>query len=619
MFPLNSTDHLRHEPLTLRAGPLHLLYEHGMLRSVCFGTTEIVRRIYMALRDDQWNTIPYTITNLNIDTSDSSFLIGFTARHLHATLKYTWNGLLCGTSEGVISATLDGTAESSFLRNRIGWCVLHPLSLCRSAPCEVTDRGGTVVQTHFPGDAIAPQTPFPPFTVLRYPAGAGTCCTCTFSGDLFELEDQRNWTDASFKTYSTPQSLPVPIPVEKGSTVSQTVTVSLDGEITLPHDRTVIDRPPQIVIPALAAAIIDRPQIGLGISMAELLTISPISLPHRLPADYLRLEIDAHQPLPEHLAATITAWCTHHRVGIELALYLSDNFITECTSIAALLAPCGPSIMSVLLLHRDFALTRAGVTSAGQKAFSYLSESALFFAGTDRYFVELNRAEIPKPPAGICFSANPQVHTTDSVAIMENIEGLGEVFRNVRILAEERPIALSPLTLRPRKNPLRPTKDGGADARQPTSFTAAWLTGALATAIDAGIHSLTLFTALTGTQGIMHENGYAAYPTFRLLELVAHQCRQCSARIIGSPPRLAAIYGAKYATGQLLLSNCSEKTQLVDISDFMTGLHYTACSIEFIDTSEMNGKNSLPPHERSPAFGTSITLPGHTVVHITLL
>lgn len=29
-----------------------------------------------------------------------------------------------------------------------------------------------------------------------------------FEGDVFEMEDQRNWTDASYKTYCTPWGCP---------------------------------------------------------------------------------------------------------------------------------------------------------------------------------------------------------------------------------------------------------------------------------------------------------------------------------------------------------------------------------------------------------------------------
>lgn len=31
-----------------------------------------------------------------------------------------------------------------------------------------------------------------------------------FSGETFEMEDQRNWTDASFKTYCRPLARPAP-------------------------------------------------------------------------------------------------------------------------------------------------------------------------------------------------------------------------------------------------------------------------------------------------------------------------------------------------------------------------------------------------------------------------
>ena len=37
-------------------------------------------------------------------------------------------------------------------------------------------------------------------------------------GDTWETEDHRNWTDASFKTYSRPLSLPYPYAIAKGET-----------------------------------------------------------------------------------------------------------------------------------------------------------------------------------------------------------------------------------------------------------------------------------------------------------------------------------------------------------------------------------------------------------------
>jgi D-apionolactonase len=41
------------------------------------------------------------------------------------------------------------------------------------------------------------------------------------------MEDQRNWTDASFKTYSTPLELPFPVEVAAGERIFQRVVLSI--------------------------------------------------------------------------------------------------------------------------------------------------------------------------------------------------------------------------------------------------------------------------------------------------------------------------------------------------------------------------------------------------------
>ena len=51
----------------------------------------------------------------------------------------------------------------------------------------------------------------------------------TMRGDIFEMEDQRNWSDASFKTYCTPLALPFPVEIDAGTAVTQEVCISLLG------------------------------------------------------------------------------------------------------------------------------------------------------------------------------------------------------------------------------------------------------------------------------------------------------------------------------------------------------------------------------------------------------
>ncbi len=53
-------------------------------------------------------------------------------------------------------------------------------------------------------------------------------------GDAFEMEDQRNWADASFKTYVRPLSKPRPYVIAKGADDRQRITVSVEGKPSTP-------------------------------------------------------------------------------------------------------------------------------------------------------------------------------------------------------------------------------------------------------------------------------------------------------------------------------------------------------------------------------------------------
>ena len=74
------------------------------------------------------------------------------------------------------------------------------------------------VEGLFP-DLISPHQPFIDMQSIAHPTAGGEV-VIRFEGDLWEMEDQRNWTDASYKTYSTPLRLPYPVEIREGETVS---------------------------------------------------------------------------------------------------------------------------------------------------------------------------------------------------------------------------------------------------------------------------------------------------------------------------------------------------------------------------------------------------------------
>ena len=61
----------RSEPTRLRAGPLTTLFVDGDLRRVGLGGREVVRRLYGAVRDRNWGTVPGETRELRIEDSGS--------------------------------------------------------------------------------------------------------------------------------------------------------------------------------------------------------------------------------------------------------------------------------------------------------------------------------------------------------------------------------------------------------------------------------------------------------------------------------------------------------------------------------------------------------------------
>ena len=147
------------EQVELHAGPLSVLFEDGDLRYIRYGDREVVRRIYVAVRDRNWGTVPPRLTNLKIERSANSFQITYDCQHQQGDVDFFWKATIRGEAIGSIRFAMDGEARSTFQRNRIGFCVLHPIRECVGIPCRVEKVNGAVEKAMFP-KTISPQQPF---------------------------------------------------------------------------------------------------------------------------------------------------------------------------------------------------------------------------------------------------------------------------------------------------------------------------------------------------------------------------------------------------------------------------------------------------------------------------
>ena len=185
----------------VRAGPFSAVLEGADLRYIAIGDDVVILRLYAAVRDQSWGTIAPAFTQYELTQDERSFALTFEAEHVSGGeqgVDFVWHGSITGASDGTITCALDGVARSPFRRNRIGWCVLHPMELAGQA---VTFRGGDQdVRSEFP-TLISPHQPFLDIEEMIHGTPGGHEIRIAFAGDVFETEDQRNWTDASYKTY----------------------------------------------------------------------------------------------------------------------------------------------------------------------------------------------------------------------------------------------------------------------------------------------------------------------------------------------------------------------------------------------------------------------------------
>src|SRR5260370_4338868 len=219
----------------LTAGPVTALHDGADIRNIRFGGVELVQRIYVAVRDDVWNTVPAKLSNVAVEANADSFEITFTAHHAYGDIDFTWNGRITGASDGTITYEFNGTSGRAFRYAKIGFNLHHALASAVGRPYEAHTPGGDISgvlpvivdpQRLIDGRLTAI---FPEYDKLTLHPTEDVRVEFTFDGDLFEMQGHRNWTDANYKSYGTPLSVPWPIDASPGQAFYQKVTVRAVG------------------------------------------------------------------------------------------------------------------------------------------------------------------------------------------------------------------------------------------------------------------------------------------------------------------------------------------------------------------------------------------------------
>ncbi len=489
----------------VRAGALTAALDGVDLRYVRLGELELVRRIYVAVRDRNWNTIPGVTSEFDLEEHDDSFEARFAVRHTSHDTDFSWRGAIVGTPDGRIAFTMDGVGERDMLYNRVGFCVLQPWRECAGRPFRGETPDGPVGGV-LP-DLIAPQgfangvyVPlFPSVSRLEVDYAAGPTAVFEFEGDLFETEDQRNWTDASLKTYCTPLALGFPHELKQGEAKQQTVTVYANGEPVTPAS----GGEARLTVGDATGARV--PPVGLGVAAAEP-SAAELELLRALAPAHLRCDVHIGESAWRTVLGHALELCNATGAALELALFLREG--DDLAPLRDALA--GVDVARVLVAPEGAQTVTPEETTPPELVRAARDGLALdgvpFAGGTDMYFCELNRTK-PQVEAmdGVFWSLNAQVHAFDDISVLETPEAQGEQVRSARAFAPGKSLFVGPVTLKRRYNVNATVADAEPDppdGRQAEPIGAAWTAASAANLVAQGASAITYFET-TGVRGVV--------------------------------------------------------------------------------------------------------------------
>lgn len=434
-------------------GPVSFALQSGALRHIRLNGVEIIRSIAFLVRDRDWGTIDPQICDITREDAKTLRLrIPMRFRNGAAQLDVA---ILIELRADGLHVTAQGQVQGDFETNRTGFTVLHPIEGVAGAPATVTHSDGSREEKPFPL-LIEPWQPFMDIAALEHRTGA-LAIRCSFTGDTFEMEDQRQWGDASFKTYNRPLALPWPYVLADGQALTQ--SVRLGWTDAAPAGLTEWAAPPSDpAFPEMALVLTAADAAQQAQAIAAIRKVAPqrllchvdagagpvapqfaafAALQQALPDPSFDLELicrfDGQATPEQELTAQARAM---RQAGFRPAS------VFVCPSVDRQSTPPGsdwPDCPPLAQIHEATAAAFPDLPCGG---------------GMASFFPELNRK---RPPVGLLDFVShglcPIVHAADDISVMETLEAVPHIARSARAIVGDRAYRIGPATIAMRQIP----------------------------------------------------------------------------------------------------------------------------------------------------------------------
>jgi D-apionolactonase len=501
--------------LIIKAGRLSMIYEAGNLRHIASGNIELVRMIYSALRDKDWLTIKPVISDEEIEVRPDSFNISYKAICKSGEIDFLAHYTIVGNPDNSLIFSIEGEALNTFEKNRIGFCVLHPVEDYAGGSCEIVKTNCKSESLIFPW-YISPHQPFRDIKSMRWKI-SGTSCAIDFYGDVFETEDQRNWTDDSYKTYCTPLSRPFPVKIQKGEKISQKVLFKLEG-----GGQSEITYGGQISISIGREKSISMPMIGIGKSTRQQpMTPGEIQILESLRFDHYRVDLYLFMTDWKSVAEKSVSESKMLGYPLELALFFDENASDQAAEFIDWISNSKPEIATINIYHKTLRSTPDELINSVIPSLKNALPGVRFGCGTNSDFVNLNRN---RPESllydNICYSIHPQEHASDNLTLIENLQAQRCTVESARQFSNGRKIWISPVNIQRRFNANKAnyetftpgtTVPPQVDSRLMSLFGACWTAGSMKYLFESGIEGVTFYETV-GERGIFQGDYPSRWP-----------------------------------------------------------------------------------------------------------
>jgi len=500
-----------HWPDTNRVqhGDFTLDLAQAAIRNVTYKGSQLIDLLYTAIRPWDWSTLV---------ASSHAEDVNVNGAHCIVTISDTFAGAL--EAQTIITLTTDNTFSvdyqlkglAEYSVNRWGICFcLHSGDWMGST---VNSSGNTykLLQDISPQRVIdgVTQGLFPASNEMHFVAPDQRFIKATSTGKVLEAEDQRNWTDNTYKIYSGSLSESRPFVTSTGSIWKQSVRFEVGAPTGAAID------PAKIVVREIEAL----PSIGLQFNT------DPLFSPDDLEKALVLLDIDHLRVNEESLTAQKIATTSSSGLILEAAL-LSSNSGAALQAEVTQLSKRVPAGSRLLIQREGREIVEATDLPKNESLNSYIP-------GSDAYLVDLHRNKY-NFGSSVSYSMVPTVHSADTETMFKTLYTQHESIEFVKkYLAPQ--VFISPITFSTRGNPeTGHSRDERINFANPDAAAcirtlegAAWTLGSIFALASAGAFSGT-WHELFGESGVIYSQSGATKfsPAFHALSaLGAHHAHE---------------------------------------------------------------------------------------------